>query len=408
MVTGSGQANVAITGTFTIPLMKKIGYPAAMAGGIESAASTGGSIMPPVMGIVAFVMAQYTGTPYFELIKMAVIPALLYYGCIAIFVHFQAKKLGIMVKETERVNWKRALSAAPLFIVPVIVLVYLLAIGKSLRYTVFYVVITLFLIGLLRKESRATVFDWLHGLKKGVIIGAEIGATMGLVGAMVACMDLTGLLVKFPGIITGLANGNLFIMLILTAVVTIILGCGLPPFACYLLVAMMAASALIKAGLVMMQAHFFIYLFATFALITPPVGLCNVVAAPIAQESYMKVSWQAVRAGCVAWILPVMVIGAPAIILIPLSPLIDWLPRLISCFFLIVMLQVTVVGYFIADTPIWQRLIMGTGAAAIVCYVARGGVLFGLAGLAAFLLVLIWQLAKRARLKNDGRTAQAA
>ena len=158
--TGSGMANVAITGPFTIPLMKKVGYTAAQAGGIEAAASTGGSIMPPVMGIVAFVMAEVTGTPYVRLIAMAIIPAILYYLCIALFVHLQAGKLRV-TRLKEKVDRKWLILGAPLFAIPIGVLLWLLVAGYSLRFTVFFMIASIVIVSLLRKETRGNLSHWI-------------------------------------------------------------------------------------------------------------------------------------------------------------------------------------------------------------------------------------------------------
>lgn len=393
--TGSGMANVAITGPFTIPLMKKVGYTAAQAGGIEAAASTGGSIMPPVMGIVAFVMAEVTGTPYIRLIAMAIIPAILYYLCIALFVHLQAGKLRV-TRLKEKVDRKWLILGAPLFAIPIGVLLWLLVAGYSLRFTVFFMIASIVIVSLLRKETRGNLSHWIKNLTEGAILGAKIAVVLGVIGILMAFIDLTGLAMRFPLIVEQLSGGVLPLALLLVAIVTIILGAGVPPFAAYLLVAMLTAPVLIGMGVPFMQAHFFIYYYAVFALITPPVGLASLVAAPICGASYLKTSFEAVRAGVVAWFLPIMVIGAPVIILMPATGPIMWIPKLIACFAMLLFLQVALVGYYIKDANPLERAISGIGAAALIAFILNSNYILLAVGLAIGVFLTLGQLrAKR-------------
>ncbi len=392
--TGSGMANVAITGPFTIPLMKKSGYTPAMAGGIEAAASTGGGIMPPVMGISAFVMAEFTGTPYIKLIAMAAIPALLYYLCITLYVNLQAGKLRI-ARVKEAVDKRQIIQGAPLFLAPIGVLLWLLIAGYSLRFTVFFMVASIIVVALLRKETRGNLRLWINGLTDGAILGAKIAVVCGTVGILMSFLDLTGLHLRFPLIVEVIGQGILPLTLLLVAIVTIILGCGVPPFAAYLLTAMLSAPVLIKMGIPFMQAHFFIYFFALFALITPPVGLANMVAAPLCGASYMKTSFEAVRAGVVAWFLPIMVIGAPVIILLPAAGPLMWIPKLIACFLMLLLLQITVVGYYLKDANLLERVIAGAGAMLFIVFILYANYVIFAVGLALTALLTLWQWQKR-------------
>lgn len=386
---GSGQANVAITGAFTIPMMKKIGYTPAQAGGIEAAASTGGSIMPPVMGIVAFVMSQYTGIPYVRLIQMAIIPALLYYLCIGTYVHLLGKKMKIEVYQ--KPNIKKIIIGAPIFIVPLLVLVWLLFQGRSLRFTIFYVLISLVFLALFRKETRRDLSTWIKGITKGAILGAEIAVTLGLVGALVSFMDVSGLLIKLPGIVELLSQGILWRTLGFTAIVTIILGCALPPFASYLLAAMICVPVIIKAGVAFEIAHFFVYFYAVFALITPPIGLAVFVAAPMCGASYISTAWEAVKAGVVAWFLPIMVISTPAIILMPSGGINIWLPNLISCLGMLLLLQIMFIGYFLKVSSISERILAGTGALLFILHIIKFNYIIFVLGIVCIVFLAIKQ-----------------
>ena len=386
---GSAQANVAITGAFTIPMMKKIGYTPAQAGGIEAAASTGGSIMPPVMGIVAFVMSQYTGIPYVRLIQMAIMPALLYYLCIGTYVHLLGKKMKI--EAYQKPNIKKIIIGAPIFIFPLLVLVWLLFQGRSLRFTIFYVLISLVFLALFRKETRGNLSTWIKGITKGAILGAEIAVTLGLVGALVSFMDVSGLLIKLPGIVELLSQGILWRTLAFSAIVTIILGCALPPFASYLLAAMICVPVIIKAGVPFEIAHFFVYFYAVFALITPPIGLAVFVAAPMCGASYISTAWEAVKAGVVAWFLPIMVVSTPFIILMPSGGINTWLPNLISCLGMLLLLQIMFIGYFLKVSSVSERILAGVGALLFIIHIIKFNYIIFILGIACISFLAIRQ-----------------
>jgi TRAP-type uncharacterized transport system fused permease subunit len=219
---------------------------------------------------------------------------------------------------------------------------------------------------------------------------------LGVIGILMAFIDLTGLAMRFPLIVENLSGGMLPLALLLVAVVAIILGGGVPPFATYLLVAMLTAPVLIGMGVPFMQAHFFIYFFAVFALITPPVGLASLVAAPICGASYLKTSFEAVRAGVAAWFLPIMVIGAPVIILMPAAGPLMWIPKLIACFVMLLFLQITLVGYYFKDANPLERVTAGIGAAALIAFILASDYILLAVGLAIGVFLTLWQLrAKR-------------
>lgn len=393
MSSGSGMANVAITGPFTIPLMRKVGYSAEQAGAIEATASTGGNIMPPVMGVVAFVMAEFTGVPYLKIIAYAAIPAILYYICVGLYVQFNARKLKIAPMK-EPIDFHAMRLGAPLFFVPLTVLVYLLVQGRSLGFSIFFTMSTLIILSLLRKETRGTWKTWVNSLTEGAILGSRLALSLAVVGLIMANINVTGIALKFPAIMETLAGGNLILGLLITGAIIIILGSSLPPFASYLIVAILIVPVLIKMGVAFLSAHFFVYYFAVFALITPPVGAACIVAAPLAGANYLKLSVEALKAAVVAWILPFLVIFVPLVILQPVEPLLEAI-KLITTIVLIIILQVFIVGYFLVRTNYKTRTLAGISAIALFGFIVATNYTLLIVGLSLGAILTLWQLRER-------------
>lgn len=316
MVSGSGPANVAVTGTFTIPMMKKVGYKPEQAAAIESVASTGGLFVPPIMGSAAFVMAGFTGVSYGKICLMAIIPCVLYYLCCGLFVQFNAQKQSVSGMTDEKVNLKVMLQTGYLFFVPLITIIILLIMGYSLRIIVFVCILVTLALCMTRKESRYNVVKWLDICVEGANSGVMIAVSGATIGILLGALDLTGLAVKFPSIVTRFSGGNLFVALLLTAVVTIILGMGVPPFAAYITAAMLCVPALSDLGANTMAAHFFVLFLAAIGQITPPVAISCFVAAPLAKTSYIKTCLAACKCAFISWFIPFFAIYAPGMLLL--------------------------------------------------------------------------------------------
>jgi len=393
MLTGQGSSNVAITGPFTIPLMKKVGYTREQAAAIETVASTGGNIMPPIMGIAAFLMAEYTQVPYIDICAMAIIPSVLYYLCVGLFVQLNAAKLKV-ARIPGEVNYWAMLKSAPLFFGPLAVLVALLIEGYSLMFVSFTLPVVIFILSLIMKETRGSFSTWIRACEEGAMTGASIAVATSVVGTIMASIDLTGIGILFPSIVDQLSGGILWIALLLIAFVTIILGCGLPPFASYLTVAMLCAPVLTRLGIPLIPTHFFLFFFATFALITPPVAMVVLVAAPIAGASYLKTSFEAVKVGVIAWLLPFLVIWVPGIILQPQEPM-EMAIKLLACLVTILGLQVALTGYYLTALNLSERGISGLLVGALIGFIATTNYIFLAIGLIIFALLSLWQLKKR-------------
>ena len=305
-VAGSVLANIAITGSFTIPMMKKAGFTRNQAGAIETAASTGAQLMPPIMGSAAFLMAEITGISYAKIIIMAVIPALLYFFSVGVYAQLQAMKLRI-APITEEVNVGLLLRRAPLFVLPLIAIIYLLMKGYTPMLAAFWSIVLMVALSFISKETRIsskTLGAWIDGCVKGTTTGCGIAVTCATVGSMVTCMTMTGAGIRIPAMVEVLSGGFLIPALMITMVASLILGCGLPTIASYVLVAIVAAPVLVKMGVGLAQAHFFALYFAVIHYITPPIGTGALVASGIAGGKYLGTAWESFKIDLGAFVLP--------------------------------------------------------------------------------------------------------
>ncbi len=313
-VTGSAIANVPITGSFTIPLMKKVGYPPHEAGAIECAASAGGQIMPPIMGVSAFMMAAITLTPYWHICILAIIPALFYFFSIGVAVELRARKAGVSPSR-EPVDKKLIAQRGLIFIVPLAVIFWLLATGHSPMYVATWAIIATFvtpnLVGFVTKE-RPSVGQWVDGFSQGAIEGAKIATTVGCIGLIIAAVTTTGLGVRLSSLVGLWSHGILWVALIGTMIVSLIIGCGVPTMGAYILVAMLVAPALVRMDVPLMAAHFFCFYFAVFSTLTPPVATAALPASALAGSKYFETAVEAFKIGIVALIIPYVFVYNPA------------------------------------------------------------------------------------------------
>jgi len=354
--TNSGvSSNIIITGSFTIPLMKKVGYKPYQAAAIEATASTGGQIIPPVMGATAFIMSGVTGIPYIEICIAAIIPAVFYYLSAGLYTHFQAGRLQVSYIQ-EDVDMRELLLTAPLFLLPLISLVVIMLLGYTPVYAATWSLFLLVALSLIRKKTRPSLAQWIEGIKRGAITGAEIGVSCGLVGAIVATSSMTGLVIKLPAAIEAWSGGVLAYGLIITACVSIVLGCGVTIAATYILVAMMAAPALISMGLTTMQAHLFAFYFAVISFVTPPVALGALFASRIANSGFFITAVEAAKVALAGFIVPFFMILCPALIFeAPFTFSVMF--QLISIVLIITALQVVVCNYYLTITNLLERFL---------------------------------------------------
>lgn len=315
MISGSSIANVATTGTLTIPLMKKVGYRPAFAASVEAAASTGGQLMPPIMGAGAFIMSEFTQIPYLVIIGSAAIPALLYYFSLYMSVHFEALRTGMQgLPEEDIPRMKDVARQGWIYIVPLLALVVTLVLGYSPGRAAFIGMALLIVAAMARASTRMKVKDFWAAFEDAGEGAVSIAAACACAGIIVGAVSMTGLGVKFSAIIGTMAEGNIVAALILTAFACIILGMALPTTANYIVQASVTAPALMALGIPVLPAHLFVFYFGVFADITPPVALAAYTAAGIANADPMKTGLLASRNVMIGYLIPFLFVFYPALL----------------------------------------------------------------------------------------------
>ena len=315
-VSGSSVANVAGTGSFTIPMMKKLGYRPSFAGAVEAAASTGGQLMPPVMGAAAFLMAEFVGVPYIDVVKAAVIPALLYYTGIWLSVHYEAKKYGLKGTPREELpKFGPLLKEKGHLAFPLIVIVYLLVTGYTPMRAALYAIGLTIVCACLRKNTRITFKQFVDGL----IVGAQ-----SVLGVLIACASAiiigvvtkTGVGLKLATALLDLAGGQMLPAMFFTMITSLILGMGVPTTANYVITSTIAAPALVQMKVPVLAAHMFAFYFGIVADVTPPVALAAYAGAGIAGANPMKTGVTAAKLAIAAFVVPYIFVLAPQLLMI--------------------------------------------------------------------------------------------
>ncbi|MDN3525223.1 TRAP transporter permease [Halomonas sabkhae] len=395
MINGTSAGNVVSTGSLTIPLMKKVGYPARSAGAIEAAASTGGQIMPPIMGAGAFIMAEVTGIPYTEIAVAALIPAILYFLSIYCMVDFEAARKGMRgMRQDEIPQFRRLVKQVYLF-APIIILIAALFMGYSVIRA-----------GTLATASAAVV-SWLSPHKMGpraILRALQLAGSMSIqiiavcacAGLIVGVIALTGVGARFSSLLLGLAGVSQLLALFFAMCISILLGMGMPTTAAYAVAASVVAPGLIEIGIQPLVAHFFVFYFAVVSAITPPVALASYAAAGISGDRAMGTSVASFKIGLAAFIVPFMFFYSPAMLMEG-----SWLQILrvgLTATLGIVLLSATVQAWFFGPVKAWQRVVMLIGALCMI----YGGLITDVAGLAIGIALFLMQ---RGRGDDGTRTA---
>ena len=315
-VSGSAVANVVVDGAITIPMMKRAGYPSHLAAAIEAVSSNGGQIMPPVMGAAAFLIAEYLAIPYGQVALAAAIPAGLYYLALFVQVDLEAAKLGLAGLPREQLPKIRpVLRRGWVFLAPLAVLVWTLILSnwEAGQAGMLAVAVT-FGVGALQKETRPTwrsIVETLEGTGRTML---DLVAITTLAGVVIGSLQLSGFTSKLPLLLVSMAGGNIVLLLILTAIVSIILGMSLPTTVVYVTLAVLVGPALAQLGIVPLAAHLFLFYFGMLSLITPPDCLATYAAAAIAKSDFWKTGWTGMRLGIVAYIVPFVFVFHPPLI----------------------------------------------------------------------------------------------
>ncbi|QKK10641.1 MAG: TRAP transporter permease [Pseudomonadota bacterium] len=376
-LSGSVIANVMGTGSFTIPLMKRSGYRPVVAGAVEACTSTGGQIMPPIMGAAAFIIAEFLRVPYLEVIKAAVIPAILFYVALFIYVHLEAARGGLKALPDEEIREYRKRRQGKYYqLIPLVALVVMMAsLGWSPTRSAFFAILITLAIGFIQKEGRLTFTKLIDMFRQAGMTMLEVATACATAGIIIGILSLTGLGLQLSSILTGIAGGNLMILLVLTMFVSLILGMGLTTTACYVILAVLVAPAIIKMGIDPMAAHLFVFYYGMYSFITPPVSLGAFAAAGISGSSPMATGYMAWKIALPGFILPFMFTSFPAMLMKGSWPEILYVTTtgLAGVFFI----SAATVGYFRRDL---NRLVRGMMIVAGVLLV-HGGMLTDVIGI---------------------------
>ena len=324
MVSGSSVGNTVTTGSVTIPMMKKTGYQSDFAGAVEAAASTGGQIMPPIMGAAAFLMAEYMGISYAEVALRAILPAILYFVGIFIAVHLEAKKLGLKGIPRDQLPKFSILIRKVYLLLPLIVLVVLVSTNlRTMQFSASVAILVTIVVGLFNKDDRINFTKCIDALEAGGKGTISVAVACAMAGIVAGCITSTGLASKLITAIVSVANGNAMIALVLTMLCCIVLGMGVPTTATYCIMAATCAPILVspEIGIPVIAAHFFVFYFGIVADITPPVALAAYAGSAIAKSSPMKTAFNATRLAIAGFIVPYICALNPAMLLIDAGPL---------------------------------------------------------------------------------------
>lgn len=386
MINGSAIANVATTGVFTIPLMKKVGYRGKFAAGVEAVASTGGQITPPIMGSAAFVMAEFLGMPYKYVMIAAIIPAILYFVSLWFMVHFEAQKKGLSGLDKKNLpSVKKELIQRGHLVLPVILLLVLLFMDYTPIYAAFWAIISTYFVSMFRKETRMNLKTLLTTLEEGAKGAAFIAIATAIVGVIIGVVSMTGIGLQIANVVISLAQGYLLPTLFLTMIACVVLGMGLPTTAAYIVAAVVAAPALIQLGVQPMVAHMFIIYYASLSNITPPVALASYTGAGISGSNPTEVSWVALRLGAAGFLVPFIFAYSPALLLITDNINISQLLLAIATSIIgVYILGMSVIGYWKSNLNMINRLVLFSSSLLLM----YSGWLTDIIGLALAIMVL--------------------
>ncbi len=391
-ISGSAVANVMVTGTMTIPLMKRTGFRGAFAGGVEAVASTGGQIMPPIMGAAAFVLAEFLGVSYAQVTIWALIPAILFYVACFGAVHFEARRLGLAgIPRADLPRMRHVLAEQGHLFLPVLVILGMIYAGYSAPLAALAGTLACFPVAALRKSSRGNVTfaNLIGALVDGARGTLAVALACACAGIVIGAISLTGLGIVFTQLVIGLAAQSLLLALLLTMVAGIMLGMGMPTTPAYIIMTALLVPALIKLGVIAPAAHMFAFYFAIMSAITPPVALAVYAAAGLAKSDLWDTGWAAVKIGAAGFIVPFMFVYEPALLMIG-----EW-PRIASSAITAtagaLMLAAGLHGFFVARATRLERVMLLAAAFTLI----KPGWITDLIGLALALAVIAMQWPRR-------------
>lgn len=385
-ISGSAVANVTVDGIFTIPMMVRTGFEPHVAGAIEAVTSTGGALMPPVMGAAAFIMAEYLGIPYISICKAAIFPAILYYLALFAIIHLYSKKNGLRgLPREELPSFLGVMRKKWIFFIPIFSLIYLMVKGYSPTKAVLYTILIILILNAFSKHTRIGIRKGLTVLESSAKSALMVCNACASAGIVIGIVLLTGLGSKLASFVLYASGKNLYLALPFIMVASIILGMGLPTVVCYILLASTVASPLVKMGVLPLAAHLFIFYFGMLCMVTPPVGFAFYASSAIAGSDPMKTGWTAFKFALPGFILPYMFIFYPSLMLIGTFSeiLLATIPALIGILFL----SIGITGYFRKEIGWWGRGLLIIGAILLI----HPGITTDIIGMGLGALVLIPQ-----------------
>ncbi|SFU98326.1 TRAP transporter permease [Butyrivibrio sp. INlla21] len=399
MVSGSSVGNTVTTGSVTIPMMKETGYKSSFAGAVEAAASTGGQIMPPIMGAAAFLMADIIGVPYSDILSRAIFPAVLYFTGIFVAVHLEAKKHGLTGVPVEKLPKFSQLLKKIYLLAPLVLLVIWVSKNMmTMQRAAAYSIVVAILVGVIEgfvSGDRFTLKKFLESLEAGGRGTITVGAACGVAGIISGTITMTGLANEMINAIVAVAGDKLFIALFLTMLCCIVLGMGVPTTATYCIMAATCAPILTRMGVPIIAAHFFVFYFGIVADITPPVALAAYAGSAIAKSNPMRTAIAATKMAVAAFLIPYIFCFSPAMLLIDTtvsSVIIIYATALIG----IMAVAAALEGYLFTDMKIWERIIMIVGGIMLI----SPGTITDAAGVAVIAVALILQFISKKRIAN--------
>lgn len=390
-VSGSSVANVVGTGSLTIPMMKKLGYHKDFAGAVEAAASTGGQLMPPVMGAAAFLMAEFVGVPYIDIVKAAIIPALLYFAGVWLGVHFEAKRSNLKgIPRSELPKIGTLLRERGHLALPLVVIVYLLVSGYTPMRAALVAIILSILCSALRKSTRMKPIEIVKGLEKGArnVLGVLVACAAA--GIIIGVVTKTGVGLKLASGLLELSGGMLLPTMFFTMITAIILGMGVPTTANYVITSTIAAPALVQMGVPVLAAHMFVFYFGIIADVTPPVALAAYAGAGISGGNALKTGVNASKLAIAAFIIPYIFVLSPVILMVEGTPL-DLISVTVTALIGMVSLSSALIGFLADKCNLLERLLLVAGGLLMI----QPGIVTDVIGIVIFVAILLLQMKRR-------------
>lgn len=384
-ISGSAAANVVTTGAFTIPLMKDTGYPKEFAAAVEAVASTGGQLMPPIMGSAAFIMADYLGIAYIEIIKAAIIPVGLYYASLFFCVHFRARKLGLKGLSREYLpNAWEVMKERGHLIIPFLVVVALLVKRFTPLYAGAVGIVAAIAAAAIKKETRLGVKDIIWALENGAKRSVSVAVSCASVGFVIGVCTLTGISTILGNYILEIGRGNLMLTAILVMFLSIVMGMGLPTVAVYVLLVSVAVPVIATFQVPLLAAHFFVFYFGLMANVTPPVAIPAYAAAGLANSNPSRTGWTAFRLALSGYLVPYLFLYNPHILMVDAN-IVQIIYAVLSPALGIFLLSVCTEGFFMKNIKPWERVLAGGAALAAIA----PGIITDLMAVGIFLFLLL-------------------